>query len=77
MKTTTIIKQINAMGFHAFTRPDNPQTVIVSGEHGDCAMSYYDLPSGPWINPKLVAFASKNQCHWEWENPGSIALYEA
>lgn len=52
--------------------------VHVSAEDGRGFADYYGEYRGgyPWIHPKLVEYAEKNNMHWEWDNPGSIALYD-
>ena len=80
-RASTIVKEINRMGFKAFQRntdttPSYP-AVYVSAENGDDAADYYGEFRGgyPWINPKLVRLAEKNGLMWEWQNPGCIGLY--
>lgn len=50
----------------------------VSGEDGRGLIDYYGEYRGgyPYINPKLEAFAKEHGMHWEWDDPGSISLWE-
>lgn len=52
--------------------------VHVSGEDGRGFVDYYGEFRGgyPYIHPKLVEFAESIGYFWEWDNPGSISLYE-
>lgn len=52
--------------------------IHVSAETDADVADYYGEYRGndPWINLKLVEWAEKRDCHWEWDNPGSIALIE-
>lgn len=65
----------------AFIRADSPTVVRVSAEDGQNWCEYYrEVQGDTWnfgIHPTLNEFAWKHDCFWEWENPGSIALYEA
>lgn len=53
--------------------------IVVSAEDGGYFCDYYGEHRGDmsWIHPVLEAFAMRNGLYWEWENPGSIALYKA
>ncbi len=52
--------------------------LIISGESGHSLVDYYGEFRGnyPYIDPRIEAIAEKHDCHWEWENPGAIALVE-
>lgn len=52
--------------------------IHVSAETEVDVADYYGEYRGgyPWVNPKLEKFAEKHDCHWEWDNPGSIVLIE-
>jgi len=58
---------------------DEDGVLCVSGEDGSGFVDYYGKFRGgyPYIAPELEAWASDNGMYWEWQNPGSIALYEA
>lgn len=50
--------------------------IFVSAEDGGHFADYYGEYRGghPWIHPSLTAFAERNDCYWEWQNPGCIVL---
>ncbi len=52
--------------------------LIISGESGHSLVDYYGEFRGnyPRIDARIEAIAEKYSCHWEWENPGAIALVE-
>lgn len=77
IRSATAEKRLTKMGYHPFTDKNYGAIICVSAEHNDLAADYYGEFRGgyPWINPQLEKFAEKNDCYWEWLNPGAIALY--
>ena len=76
--TKRAIKEIEAMGFHAWHHDEENDIVKVSAEHGDGAADYWErssLQTDDGISHKLDDWASKNGLYWEWENPGCIMAY--
>lgn len=53
-------------------------TLHVSGEDGGFFVDYYGEYRGgdPWIDPRLENWANMRGYYWEWDNPGSISLWE-
>ena len=54
------------------------RTVSVSAEDGKGFADFFGEFRGgyPWIHPDLEAFAKEHKCHWEWDDPGSISIWE-
>lgn len=52
--------------------------LCVNGEDGRGLIDYYGEFRGgyPYIDPKLEAFAKEHGMHWQWNDPGSISLWE-
>jgi hypothetical protein len=52
--------------------------IIVSAEDGLRWADYYGEFEGgyQWIEPVLEAFAKEHGLHWEWNDPGSISLWD-
>jgi hypothetical protein len=50
--------------------------LFVSAEDGNYFADYDGEFKGPlYIDPRLVSIAKKYDMYWEWENAGSIALW--
>ena len=61
--------------------PDNSQVILIHNEaheENGVTCDYYGEFTGgyPWINPDIEKIAEKAGYFCEWNNPGSISLYE-
>jgi len=57
---------------------DSDNVLCVTSDTGQGFIDYYGEFRGnfPYIAPQLEEFAKANGMLWEWQNPGSIGLYE-
>jgi len=53
--------------------------LMLSAEEGDGLLDYYGEFRGgyPYIHPKLEEWAAERGGAFEWDNPGSVTLFEA
>lgn len=75
-----IAAKVTKLGFKTFVRESDYGArgyyiCYVSAEEGDDAAHYYgEFGTGPWINPKLEAFAKAEGGYWEWRDPSAIGF---
>lgn len=57
---------------------EKDNALCVSAEDGAHFADYYGECRGgyPWIHPELEALAEKNHMFWEWDDAGSISLWD-